>query len=45
MSAVLHHQDFYAWTQQQAQLLKNGQLNLLDIATKFKNSELFLHKI
>ena len=31
MSAVLHSQDFYAWTQQQAQLLKSGQLFELDI--------------
>jgi hypothetical protein len=25
MTTVLHDQDFYAWTQQQAQLLKSGQ--------------------
>lgn len=31
MSAVLHHQDFYAWTQQQAQLLKSGQFFKLDV--------------
>jgi hypothetical protein len=28
---VLHEQDFYAWTQQQASLLKTGQLSQLDI--------------
>jgi hypothetical protein len=39
MSAVLHSQDFYAWTQQQAQLLKNGQLNLLDIESLIEELE------
>lgn len=31
MSANLHEQDFYAWTQQQAGLLKTGKLTELDI--------------
>jgi hypothetical protein len=31
MTTVLHGQDFYAWTQQQAQLLKSGQFFELDV--------------
>jgi hypothetical protein len=31
MTTVLHGQDFYAWTQQQAQLLKSGQFFKLDV--------------
>jgi hypothetical protein len=32
MSANLHDQDFYAWTQQQAGLLRDGRLAELDLA-------------
>lgn len=32
MMSVLHQQDFYAWTLQQAQILKSGQFAKLDIA-------------
>jgi hypothetical protein len=32
MSANLHEHDFYAWTRQQVQLLKTGQLSALDVA-------------
>jgi hypothetical protein len=28
---ALHNQDFYAWTQQQAQFLKSGQFSKLDV--------------
>ena len=31
MNANLHEQDFYAWTQQQAQLLKAGRLGEVDL--------------
>lgn len=31
MTTVLHSQDFHEWTQQQAQLLKSGQLFKLDV--------------
>ncbi len=31
MSAVKHDEDYYAWTQQQAQLLKQGRLADLDL--------------
>jgi hypothetical protein len=30
MSAQLHHQDFYTWTHQQAELLRAGRFNELD---------------
>ncbi len=32
MNANLHETDFYAWTRQQLQLLKAGQLSALDVA-------------
>ena len=32
MNANLYETDFYAWTRQQVQLLKAGQLNALDIS-------------
>ncbi|MDP2904265.1 MAG: DUF29 domain-containing protein [Methylovulum sp.] len=31
MAASLHEQDFYAWTNQQANILKSGQLTHLDV--------------
>ncbi len=31
MSANLHDRDFYAWTQQQAELLRMGRVDLLDV--------------
>jgi hypothetical protein len=38
--AALHNQDFYAWTQQQAQLLKAGQFNLLDVQSLIEELEI-----
>jgi hypothetical protein len=32
MNAILYETDFYAWTRQQVQLLKAGQLNYLDVS-------------
>ncbi len=32
MSMILHNQDFYAWTQQQLALLKQGNFSQLDLA-------------
>jgi hypothetical protein len=30
MNLTSHDHDFYAWTQEQAQLLRNGQFNQID---------------
>ncbi len=35
----LYETDFYAWTQQQSQLLKDGQLNQIDIANLIEEIE------
>ncbi len=35
----LYDADFYAWTQQQSQLLKNGQLSQIDIANLIEEIE------
>lgn len=35
----LYEADFYAWTQQQSQLLKDGQLNQIDIANLIEEIE------
>jgi len=32
MSVILHNQDFYAWTQQQLALLKQGNFSQVDVA-------------
>ena len=37
MASQLYETDFYAWTLEQAKLLKQGQLNQLDILIQ-KNS-------
>ncbi len=39
MTAVLHDQDFYAWTQQQAQFLKAKKFDLLDIQSLVEELE------
>jgi Domain of unknown function DUF29 len=31
LTTTLYEQDFYAWTQQQAELLRSGQWNLIDV--------------
>jgi hypothetical protein len=38
-TTTLYHQDFYAWTQQQCDLLRKGQLDLLDIENLIEEIE------